>query len=136
MNQQLKIAREVAVRADSFYENAKTLGEKAAAVLTEKKRSQITGLESQANSALKVSDVLDYIKVRTARHEEWRKQQFGPELLQFIEQNLRQQRQTICATLSIADNTATAQDVYLLLIRALIRQIAAQYEFACQMKKG
>jgi len=136
MNQQFKIAREVAISADNFYENAKALGEKAAIALSEKKRSQITGLESQANSALKVSDVLDFIKVRTARHPEWRNQQFGAELLQFIEQNLRQQRQAICATLSVADNTATAQDVYLLLIRALIRQIAAQYEFACQMKRG
>jgi len=132
MNQQIKIAREVAVRADGFYENAKTLGEKATTV----KRAQITGLESQANSALKVSDVLDFIKVRTARHEEWRKQQFGPELLQFIEQNLRQQRQDICAILSIADDTITAQDVYLLLIRALIRQIAAQYEFTSQLRGG
>ncbi len=134
MNQQIKIAREVALRADGFYENAKELGEKAATVLGEKKRAQITGLESQANSSLKVSDVLDFIKVRTARHEEWRKQEFGAELLQFIEKNLRQQRQSVCATLVIAEDTIMAQEVYLLLIRALVRQIAAHYEFACQLK--
>jgi len=134
MNQQIKIAREVALRADGFYGTAEALGQKAADALGEKKRAQITGLESQANSALKVSDVLDFIKVRTARHEEWRNQGFGIELLQYIETNLRQQRQSICATLAIAEETIVAQEVYLLLIRALIRQVAAHYEFACQLR--
>lgn len=136
MNQKIKIVREVALRADGFYESAKNLGQKAEQALGPKKRSQITGLESLANSALKVSDVLDFIKARTARQKEWREQQLGPEMLKFIEQDLRRQRDGICASLSIAKDTLEAQEVYLLLIREFVRQVAAQYEFACQQKGG
>ena len=99
--QRMSILREVAYRADLFYEDAERLGQKAARALTSKKRSQITGLEAVANSALKTSDVFDFIKTRTARHEEWRKENFGPELLSFLTEELGRDCRNIRQALNI-----------------------------------
>lgn len=93
----MKMLRAVALRADKFYDKANDLGSRAAQALTDKKRSQINSLEGVANSALKTTDVFDFIKVRTARQEEWRKGNWGPELLDYLSRNLREQRKAICA---------------------------------------
>ncbi len=128
----MKILRAVALRADSFYDKAKRLGSSAAQALTDKKRSQINGLEGIANSALKTTDVFDFIKVRTARQEEWRQGNWGPELLAYLSRDLRKQRIAICQELEVDPNSAEGIQVYLLLIREFVRQLAAQYEYACK----
>lgn len=129
--QRMDILREVAYRADLFYEDAERLGQKAARALTRKKRSQITGLEAVANSALKTSDVFDFIKVRTARQKEWRS--WGPGLLKYLRGELGKQRRHICnQTLKIAPQSADGLYVHLLLIREFVRQLSAQYEYKCE----
>ena len=133
MNDRLKLARAVALQADTFYDESKKLGSQAQRALTGGKRAQMTGLESAANSTLKVADVLDYIKLRTARQQEWRNTNFGPDLLKYIEETLRQKRNLICQSFSIPEDSAQAQEVYLMLIREFIRQLAAQYEYACHI---
>ena len=129
MNEDLRIMREVALKADAFYEKSKELGVLAASSLKGDKRSQITGLESICNSTVKVSDVCDFIKVRTARQEAWRQGDFGKQMLLFIEHDLAQRRGEVCAALSITDERKK-QDVYMLLIREFVRQLAAQYEYS------
>lgn len=128
----LQMLREVALRADGFQVQAEDLGSKAARALTDSKRSQVTGLESMANSALKVTDVFDFIKLRTARQEEWRKEDWGTGLLEFVCNDLREQRNKICNALQITSPSLEAQDVHLMLIREFVRQLSAHYEYACK----
>ncbi|MBU0496244.1 MAG: hypothetical protein KKA73_07105 [Chloroflexi bacterium] len=134
MNEQIRMRmlREVALRADGFYPTAERLGHKAAKELTERKRAQITGLESIANSALKTSDVFDFIKIRTARQKEWQNGHWGSELLKFLSQDLRRHREQICAVLQVEPQSAEGLEVHLLLIREFVRQLAAHYEYDCQ----
>lgn len=127
----MKMLREVTLRADSFYDTAQDIGTKAASGLTDKKRAQISGLEGIANSAQKTSDVFDYIKLRTARQKEWRKDNWGASLLDYLSQDLRERRKEICAGLGVDVESAEGMDVHLLLIREFVRQLAAQYEYEC-----
>lgn len=133
----MQILREVALQADTdaFYSKAEELGKKAAEALTDKKRSQITGLESTANSALKVTDVLDFVKIRSARHEEWRKSNWGPELLDYLKGDLRNRRETVCSELALEPQGADGITVHLLLIREFVRQLAAHYEYVCKFEE-
>ena len=126
--QQLKIMRAVALECDSLYERVQALGNVAGLALGNAKRSQITGLESIANSALKVGDVRDYLKLRTARQREWQTEGAGQQVLTFIEQDLGAARSRVCKMLNIED-PGQRQAVYLMLIREFVRQLAAHYEF-------
>lgn len=131
--QRMEMLREVALYADkeTFYAKAEELGKKAAGALTRSKRSQITGLEAVANSALKTSDVFDFIKVRSARHKEWHS--WGPELLKYFRGELGKQRRQICQeTLKINPQSVDGLYVHLLLIREFVRQLSAHYEYKCE----
>ena len=104
MNQRMKIVKEVAQVADrdDFYARAKKLGEIASRAFGERHRSQMTSLENIANSTLKVTDVLDFIKKQFAKakpNEGWRKEDFGDEVKRYIEQSLRKRREEICHVL-------------------------------------
>lgn len=133
MNSQirLRVLREVALRADRFQGPAERIGSNAAAALGRNKRAQITGLESAANSALKVTDVLNYIKLRTARHSEWRREQWGEDLLEFLTHELRDHKHEICNSLAIDRNSIEGLEVHLMLIREFARQLSAEYEYRC-----
>ena len=141
----LRMLRAVALQADreNVRKKAEDLGEKAAKGLTHDRRAQVTGLENAANSAFKVSDVFNYIKLRTARHKEWSHANWGPELLDYLSggnpppnpaplSNLRLIRDQICGELHIATDSAEGLDVYLLLIREFVRQFSAEYEYRCK----
>lgn len=130
---ELKIIREVNIQAEAFYEEAKRLGDLAAEAFGEKHRSQITGLENIAESAFKTSDVFDYIKRQTARHDHWHKNDFGKKLLEKLETDLAKRRDAICGRLKISNKTDEERQerrrLHLLLMRQFIRQMAVQYEF-------
>lgn len=141
----MKMLRAVALRADKFYPDAEKLGRSAAVALTADKRSQITNLESIANVALKVTDIYDFIKVRTARDAQqsdakkkrgWHQEDLGPKLLAYLSRNLRDERNEICQKLQIDPNSAEGIHVHLLLIREFVRQLAAQYEYACKFSNA
>ncbi len=149
MNKEMKIVREVNIQADLFYENAKELGELAALVLGKEHRSQMTNLESIVESALKTSDIFDYIKKQTARFEFWRpgynKQTpdgFGQKLLEYLEDKDKMvaKRDTVCRKLEIGNKTDEHKQerryIYLLLIRQFIRQIAVHYEYCANIEEG
>ncbi len=125
------VLREVALRADGFYEKAQELGQKAAVALTRDKRSQITGLEGIANSALKTTDVFDFIKLRAARQKKWREDGWGSSLLNVLSQDLRRDKNAICESLEIEPQSLDGLEVHLLLIREFVRQLAAHYEYKC-----
>src|SRR5205807_2222165 len=101
-------------------------------------RSQMTGLENIAESALKVSDILDYIKRQTARFLYWRQsspgekpsdEAFGERLKNYIEGELARKRNAICNNKVLSIGEETDEDkrlrryIYLLLIRQFIRQM-------------
>src|SRR5437868_11999167 len=68
----MQIIREVNIQAEEFYRDAQDLGNHAAYALKGPHRSQMTGLESIAESSFKTSDILDYVKKQTARFDYWR----------------------------------------------------------------
>lgn len=145
-HQELKIIIEVNEAAEQFYPESFKLGEHAAAVITNRHRSQLTNLENVANSAFKSSDVFDYIKRQTARYEFWRKPHaghsdeiFGLRLLNQLSKDLADRRTAICNRLAISDQTDEDRHlyrhVYLLLIRQFIQQMVVQYEFSASLSK-
>lgn len=135
MNQGMKIIKEVAQVADrdDFYGRAKTLGETASRAFGERHRSQMTSLENIANSTLKVTDVLDFIKkqfAKSKRNEGWRNENFGIELQKYIEQSLQKRREEICHVLEgVEEESVEGQRIYLNLIREFVRQLVVHYEY-------
>lgn len=151
--QRMQLMREIAIQSDLFAPDAERLGKAAALALRADKRAQISGLEAAANSALSVADVLNYIKVRTARaasRREWRwepqgalAQQlqgymtapgrspcFGNALLGFIEGALKSKhREALRVAMGLDRNSPEEQQAYLQLIRRFVRQMAVNYEY-------
>jgi len=143
MKREMQIILEVNHQAENFYEDAILLGDHAAYALTIRHRSQMTGLENIAESALKTSDVLDYVKRQTARFAYWRqdfpngeasKGSFGERLRTYLEEELAKKRDVICRErLKIGDKTDEHRQirrrVYLLLMRQFLRNMIAHYEY-------
>lgn len=162
MNREMQIILEVNIQAEKFYDQAIRLGEHAAFVLGRDRRSQMTGLENIADSALKKTDIFDFIKRQTARFPFWRQSiprekqanptsnavddmGFGERLLYYLEQKLVENLDEVCdkERLNIGKQTDDDQylrrRIYLLLIRQFIHQMVAMYEFQVSMttqKKG
>ncbi|MBA2678587.1 MAG: hypothetical protein H0U76_09390 [Ktedonobacteraceae bacterium] len=131
-------------QAEDFYEKSKELGTRAARSFDtqgrerEKHRSQMTGLENIAETTLKATDVLDYIKKQMARERSgWTipEQQFGEHLKRYIEDKdgLKVAVDAVCTSVGIGDTTEEdrreRKHVRLLLIRQLIRQVVVQFEY-------
>lgn len=160
LNRRTRIMIDVNKEADKFYNKSQELGLLAAESFREqdsrnnkkKHRAQMTGLENIAETTMKGSDVLDYIKKQTARqpgwqkiyegrrlsevlknHQEYEGKCFGEILKNYIEKDLDEIRKSICSNIGI-DNQSDEdqrdqQQVYLHLIRQLVRQIVVQYEY-------
>jgi hypothetical protein len=144
MKREILFVQKIAEQADTFYGDGKSFGEWAFRAFG-KDRTQMKKLEGIANSTLKVSDVLDYIKKQTGKQkpgEKWRnrndnRQEFGQQLIIFISGTLESKRNTVCSLVTSAlEQAAITQEVtaserqqtYLALIRDFVRQAAAQYE--------
>ena len=131
--QRIGVRREVALQADCFYDQAQELGKLAAEAKTN--RAQISGLEAIVNSADKTSDVLDFIKLRVARHPEWRKGDWGAKLLDALSKDLRKTKDDTCKELEIERQGLDGLEVHLLLMREFVRQVAAHYEYATHVAR-
>lgn len=144
-NYQLKRIREISNQADVIYENAVKLGKHAFHAFggRAEHRAQMTGLESIANSTYKVSDVYDYVKKQTARHDQWQKtdaksgspnESFGLRLLNLLQGELATKAVAIAKRLEVSGTTdedkQERRHLHLLLIREFIRQMVVEYEFA------
>jgi len=138
-------------KAEDFYEDALELGTIAALAFQKelssnkrnKHRAQMTGLENIAETTLKFTDVLDYIKKHIARLDLWRVPYVGKEggkskplgesLKSYIEGPLKTEADRICDDLHIGDTLVEdkrdRQLVYLQLIRQFVRQIVVQFEY-------
>jgi hypothetical protein len=136
--------------SEAFYQKSQELGILAAQSFREvrgaekqRHRSQMTGLEHIAETTMKVTDVLDYIKKQTARQEGWKKEvgekkeRFGECLKTYIESGLEPYIQTVCQGFINAttnDGKYERQEVYLHLIRQCIRQLVVRYEYQIEEK--
>ncbi len=110
----------------------------------------MTGLENIADSALKKTDIFDYIKRQTARFSFWRQSYpgnksqgssdnspddkgFGERLLYYLEKDLEERYlKEICAEdrLNIGkEDFYQRRRISLMLIRQFIHQMVAAYEF-------
>ncbi len=141
-------------KAEDFYEDALELGTIAAKAFKQaqeqrnshkqnRHRAQMTGLENIAETTLKFTDVLDYIKKQIARLDLWSfkyegkpgggYKAFGESLKSYIEGRLKVEADQICNDLHIGDtrieDKRDRQLVYLQLIRQFVRQIVVQYEY-------
>ena len=135
--------------SDAFYEKAQQLGQHAAYALKDRHRAQLTGLENIAESTFKTTDILDYIKKQIARYRFWQQGfpqsenptvGFGESLKNYLEQDLRARRDTLCnGRLKIGDKTdeekLLRRRVYLLLIRQFIRKMVVEYEYRVSLSK-
>lgn len=142
---EMLIIREVNYQGMHCYDDAVALGNHAAFTITGRHRAQMTGLENIANSALKVADVLDYVKRQTARFSYWRQgfagaenpdEAFGERLRAYLEKKLAEKCNAVCnyAELNIGDKTdeewRLRQRIHLLLIRQFVRQLVVHYEYS------
>ena len=158
MNKHTLIILRVNERAEGFYDKSLELGTLAAQTFLEeieqerqqhrtsaeqearalqKHRAQLTGLENIAETTLKFTDVLDYIKKQIARQPGWKNeyqgQRFGESLKKYIEGHIKEQAGYICnevgTNMSTDEGKREHQHIYLQLIRQFIRQIVVQYEY-------
>lgn len=128
MHRALEIRRKVAVRSDQFASKAEEFGALAAQVITGTSgRSQLTGLEAIARSTLKIADILDYIKLRTGRQKSWQDDDFGRQLLSYLQDEIKLKPNI---AMQPPLNSDEQHQVILLLMREFIRQVTAHYEFA------
>lgn len=131
---------------EAFYAKSQELGLLAAQSFREehgrerqqRHRAQMTGLENIAETSLKVTDVLDYIKKQTARQKGWqnkvgtRGERFGDTLKEVIEHGLEPFIQNVCfefINITSDEGKQERQEVYRQLIRQFIRQMVVQYEY-------
>ena len=132
--------------SEEFYQKSQDLGILAAQSFREEQgrerqqrhRAQMTGLENIAETTLKVTDVLDYVKKQTARQKGWQKEvgankeRFGEVLKKEIESGLKPFVDNVCNGFieSVTDEgKRDRQEAYLQLVRQLIRQLVVRYEY-------
>lgn len=130
-NMTLKAMREVNIRADSksFRDSAASLGAQATRLFADK--SQLKKLENTGNSALKITDIYNYIKRQTGKDgkaQNWNKEQFGTSLLQKLQGVERDEGENICTLLAI-NVPEDRMEVNLMLAREFIRQMVIHYEY-------
>jgi len=138
MSLQMKIHREVELQIDSMYEKSEEFGELAVKVFEEVRgKSQLRNLENIVNSTLKVSDVLDYIKRQTARLNEWKKDNFGTKMLDYIQKDIADMKETVFKNLSYEfghlkghQGDFKKQEIAMQLIRGFIKQLVIHFEWA------
>ena len=138
----MKIHKEVAFQLDTLYAEAEQFGKAASKSFgKERGKAQLRNLQNIANSTLKVSDVLDYIKRQTARMREWKDDHFGADLLRFMTTEINRRRdyvvQLLADEFSALDEHQGAfrkQEIALHLIRGFVKQIVIQFEWALEEK--
>ena len=133
-----KIAQRVAInnaivtRSDAYLLKAETIA--AEMVEANLKNAQIKGLQTLAYTTDKVSDVVDWIKIRVGRDERrsgWAKDSIGPELLRTLYHELREDANKIVEELG--EKRGLPEDpqrqIHLRLIREYLTHVSAHFEF-------
>lgn len=147
MNLQMKIHKEIELQLDQddVYKKAEAFGRLAVEVFgRDRGKAQLRNLENIANSTLKVSDVLDYIKRQTARMKQWQDKNFGKQMLDYIQKELDAQKEKIFSELSRQEPEALhghpgefkKQEIAMQLIRGFVKQLVIHFEWTLAQPKG
>lgn len=124
MKRRMQIIKLVELKADSYYDDAQRLAEAGKKAFSGMGKSQLEKLRAIADCALKVSDVLNYIKNQAARHKEWRENNFADELLEKVDKKLKKDMKELCSQLtSPSASDLEKQQIHLMLIREYINQL-------------
>jgi hypothetical protein len=128
---EIAIRKEISLKSDEYFEAAKPLAEIAKQAFGNQNKAQLNNLESIANGAMRVADILDFIKRQTGRSKQWGYIGFGPKLLQRLDESVRKDGQIILETfakekLDIAD----LRRIHILLCREFIRHLCAHYLYS------
>ena len=89
--QRVNINNAIVTRSDAYLLETETIAESM--VEANLKNTQIKGLQTLAYTTDKISDVVDWIKIRVGRDEKrngWAKNSIGSELLRILYQELRE----------------------------------------------
>lgn len=127
MNRDMEIIKAVALAADGYDHRARDLGKQSAKIFRDH-RAQITGLANVVNSAVKVSDVLDFVKKQIGKTDCWRENKIGEELLNMFDQELRAKIDVLILTEPVKE-PAERQRVHLMLMREFVKQLTANFEY-------
>jgi len=130
-NRKLKYLKEANTIADQteFRGKAKDMGEKAGKIFSDK--TQMKNLENIANSSMKITDILNFIKRQTGKDKDrknWYKNNFGPELLDTMEGYLAEASTSVKQKLEVTD-PGEQMLIDLLIVREFIRQVVIHYEY-------
>jgi hypothetical protein len=132
---EMALRKKIAAKSDGYYADTQALGDLAWHAFGERNKSQIRNLESIANAATRVADILDFIKKQTGRsrpERQWRYRDFGPTLLEKFDRVLRKDSQVICESVQGEVKDAQIEDddqrrMHILLCREFIRHVSAHY---------
>ena len=141
---EMALRKKIAAKSDSYYADTQALGDLAWHAFGEGNKSQIRNLESIANAATRVADILDFIKKQTGRsrpERRWRYRNFGPTLLEKFDGTLRKDSQIICESVKseVTDAAIEADDqrrMHILLCREFIRHVSAHYLYKGVVKEA
>jgi CRISPR/Cas system CSM-associated protein Csm4 (group 5 of RAMP superfamily) len=123
VKRRMQIIKLVGLKADSYYDDAQQLAEAVKEAVGEMGKSQLEKLRANADCALKVSDVLNYIKNQAARNEKWRENNFADQLLEKVNKKLKKDMKELCSQLtSPSASDLEEQQIHLMLIREYINQ--------------
>ena len=126
--QRVNINNAIVTRSDAYLLATETIAE--AMVEANLNNAQIKGLQTLAYTTDKISDVVDWIKIRIGRHpDRWK--QVGSKLLRVLHQELKQDAGEIANELAEKSNLpADAQrQIHLRLIREYLTHVSAHFEY-------
>lgn len=136
-HREVVIRKRISAKSDEYYDEIKALGEIASQAFGKQNKSQISNLENVANSAVRVADVLDFIKRQTGRSKpakQWSYLGFGHKLLQKLDESIRKDAQIIVKTLEPQTSSAELETddlrrIHILLCREFIHHLSAHYHY-------
>ena len=128
-----KIARRVTInnaivkKSDAYLSKAEPVAE--AMVQAKLNNAQIKGLQTLAYTTDKVSDVVDWIKIRVGRESKWTI--IGPRLLGILHQELKQDASKIVSELGEKSDLPddVRRQIHLNLIREYLTHVSAHFEY-------
>ena len=132
----MKILKEIAYHTSTkeFYNEAKEFGERAAVNI--EKKAQLQNLQTIADSTLKVTDILNYIKNQASKHSYWNKDKFTSDILDYLyekeNEGLHEYQEKIIESENLKELSLDHYDkqhVYLLICREFIKQVLVHYNF-------
>ena len=130
--QRVNINNAIVTRSDAYLLETETIAESM--VEANLKNTQIKGLQTLAYTTDKISDVVDWIKIRVGRDEKrngWAKNSIGSELLRILYQELREDANKIVEELGETAGLPEEpqRQIHLRLIREYLTHVAAHFEY-------